>query len=79
MTPSIRQELMKLFIHLRVEEMVNQRAADLRAAGVTPGPEGSLGKLLWTEGMRKMSDVVSALGRPRAGRRQRTLGHLRVE
>ena len=60
----IRQELAQLFIHLRVEEMVNQRAADLRAAGVTPGPEGSLGKLLWTEGMRKMSDVVSLLVGP---------------
>ena len=44
--------------------MVNRRAADLRAAGVTPGPEGSLGKLLWTEGMRKMSDVVSRLVGP---------------
>ena len=62
--PVIRQELMKLLIHLRVEEMVNRRAADLRAAGVTPGPEGSLGKLLWTEGMRKMSDVVSRLVGP---------------
>ena len=55
---------MKLLIHLRVEDMVNRRAADLRAAGVTPGPEGSLGKLLWTEGMRRMSDVVSRLVGP---------------
>ena len=29
-----------------------------------PGPEGSLGKLLWTEGMRKMSDTISALVGP---------------
>jgi alkylation response protein AidB-like acyl-CoA dehydrogenase len=59
-----RQELMKLYTHLRVEGFVNQRAADLRAAGARPGPEGSLGKLLWTEGMRKMSDVVSMLVGP---------------
>ena len=39
-----------LYIQLRVEEMVNRRAADLRAAGATPGPEASLGKLLWTRG-----------------------------
>ena len=29
-----------------------------------PGPESSLGKLLWTEGMRKMSDTISALVGP---------------
>jgi alkylation response protein AidB-like acyl-CoA dehydrogenase len=38
---------------------VNRRAADLRRSGAEPGPEGSLGKLLWTQGMALVSDVVS--------------------
>jgi alkylation response protein AidB-like acyl-CoA dehydrogenase len=56
--PVIRDELMQVYIHGRVESLVNRRSADLARSG-TPGPEGSLGKLLWTEGMRMMSDVVS--------------------
>jgi alkylation response protein AidB-like acyl-CoA dehydrogenase len=55
----LRQELMRVFTHGRVEGFVNRRAADLRRSGATPGPEGSLGKLLWTKGMTLMSDVVS--------------------
>jgi alkylation response protein AidB-like acyl-CoA dehydrogenase len=62
--PVVRQELMKLYIHLQIERLANRRAADLRSGGLPPGPEGSLGKLLWTEGMRKMSEVVSSLVGP---------------
>lgn len=56
--PHMRQRLMEVYIHTRVESMTNRRAADL-AKGGTPGPEGSLGKLMWTEGMTLMSDVIS--------------------
>ncbi|MFT4867167.1 MAG: alkylation response protein AidB-like acyl-CoA dehydrogenase, partial [Ilumatobacter sp.] len=48
--PVTRDKLMRVFIHGRVESYTNRRAADLARSG-TPGPEGSLGKLLWTEGM----------------------------
>ena len=57
--PVVRQALMRYYTHSRIESFVNRRAADLRAAGAPPGPEGSLGKLLWTEGMRLLSDVVT--------------------
>lgn len=57
--PVLRQRLMTLFTHTRLEGFVNRRAADLRRAGAPPGPEGSLGKLLWTEGMNLTSDVIS--------------------
>jgi alkylation response protein AidB-like acyl-CoA dehydrogenase len=63
--PNIRQELMRFYSHHRVEGFVNRRAADLRRSGAPPGPEGSLGKLMWTEGMTHMSDVVSAILGPR--------------
>ncbi len=62
--PLARQSLAALYIGQRVEELANKRAADLRRPDGLPGPEGSLGKLLWTEGMRHMSDVVSQLVGP---------------
>ena len=55
--PVIRQSLMRAYIHTRVEGFLNRRAADLRSSG-TPGPEGSLGKLMWTEGMNLISEVA---------------------
>ena len=56
--PVLRQKLAAMYIHTRVENLTNRRAADVMKAGGAPGPEGSLGKLLWTEGMNRMSDVV---------------------
>jgi alkylation response protein AidB-like acyl-CoA dehydrogenase len=63
--PVMRQHLMRAYTHHRLEGFVNRRASDLRRSGAPAGPEGSLGKLLWTEGMRVMSDVVSAVLGPR--------------
>ena len=57
--PCTRQDLMRVYTHHRVEGFLGRRASDLRRSGATPGPEGSLGKLLWTEGMNLTSDVVS--------------------
>ena len=55
--PVMRDKLAKVYIHGRVESFTNRRAADLARSG-TPGPEGSLGKLLWTEGMTEVSSVI---------------------
>ena len=63
--PHVRSQLINVYIHTRLEGFVNRRAADLRKAGAVAGPEGSLGKIIWTEGMRKMSDAVSAVLGPR--------------
>jgi alkylation response protein AidB-like acyl-CoA dehydrogenase len=59
--PVLRQDLIRAYSHFRIEGFVNRRAADLRRAGAPPGPEGSLGKLIWTEGMTMVSDVVSKI------------------
>ena len=56
--PVTRQLLARSYIHERVESFVARRAGQL-ARGGTPGPEGSLGKLLWTNGMTLNSDVIS--------------------
>jgi alkylation response protein AidB-like acyl-CoA dehydrogenase len=57
--PWMRQRLATAYVHHRVEELVNRRAADIRRAGADPGPEASLGKLMWTNRMTLFSDVVS--------------------
>ena len=62
--PVTRQQLMRVYTHHRLEGFVNRRMADLRRDGTPAGPEGSLGKLLWTEGMNLMSDVVSGIVGP---------------
>ena len=62
--PVMRDRLVQQYIRGRVESMTNRRAADLAKSG-TPGPEGSLGKLLWTEGMRTMTEIVADLLGPK--------------
>jgi len=63
--PVLRDRLAGLYIHCRLNELVNRRVADLRKSGAPPGPEGSIGKVLWTENMRLMSGVVGELLGPR--------------
>ena len=59
--PVLRQRLAEAYTHQRVETLLLRRLADLVEAGATPGPEGSLGKLQWTNGMALYSDVVSQI------------------
>ncbi len=56
-----RDDLAKAYTLFRIEGFVNRRAADLRRAGAPAGPEGSLGKLMWTGGMSFISDVISKI------------------
>jgi alkylation response protein AidB-like acyl-CoA dehydrogenase len=58
--PITRDRLADMYIHHRIESLTNRRAADLARSG-TPGPEGSLGKMLWTENMRRVTDVISGV------------------
>jgi alkylation response protein AidB-like acyl-CoA dehydrogenase len=58
--PATRRALVDAYLRERVEALVNRRAADLARDG-RPGPEGSLGKLLWTENMRRTSDAISRI------------------
>lgn len=63
--PVVRQRLVDLYMHVRINGFNAQRARAASADGRPPGPEGSIGKLRWTEGMTKMSAVVSSLLGPR--------------
>lgn len=58
--PVMRQKLADLYINHRIEGFVNRRSADL-ARGGNPGPEGSLTKLVWTEQMTRMGEVVASI------------------
>jgi alkylation response protein AidB-like acyl-CoA dehydrogenase len=57
----VRQLLADLYIHHKVAQFTNRRAAAALKAGQTPGPEGSLGKLMWTQNMSRTSDAISQI------------------
>ena len=59
--PIIRQSLADLYIQHKVAQLTNRRAAAGLRAGQTPGPEGSLGKLMWTANMTRISNVISQI------------------
>jgi alkylation response protein AidB-like acyl-CoA dehydrogenase len=63
--PTVRAELADLYIHHKVAQYTNRRAAAGLKAGETPGPEASLGKLMWTANMARVSDCVSRILGPR--------------
>ncbi|MCP4434649.1 MAG: acyl-CoA dehydrogenase [Actinomycetia bacterium] len=62
--PRVRDDLTRVYVHKRVEAMLNGRAAALAREG-TPGPESSLGKLMWTEGLTLVGEVASRILGPR--------------
>jgi alkylation response protein AidB-like acyl-CoA dehydrogenase len=60
---TIRDQLIKLYVHERIAAFTQQRVAALRRAGHAPGPESSTAKLWWTEGLRLSRDLgMSILG-----------------
>ena len=63
--PLVRQDLAKVYADHRLQQLTGARVTATKEAGQVPGPEGSIGKLLWTQGMTRMSDVVSRLLGPR--------------
>lgn len=63
--PLVRQRLADLYTRDRVRRLTRERVAAEASRSPTPGPEGSIGKLAWTEYMRTTSEVVSGLLGPR--------------
>jgi alkylation response protein AidB-like acyl-CoA dehydrogenase len=63
--PVVRQHLTRLFSQSRMLQLNGRRASAAARAGQPPGPEGSIGKLLWTQHLTATSDVVSHLLGPR--------------
>jgi alkylation response protein AidB-like acyl-CoA dehydrogenase/alkanesulfonate monooxygenase SsuD/methylene tetrahydromethanopterin reductase-like flavin-dependent oxidoreductase (luciferase family) len=63
--PVVRQRLVAVYIRQRLRLMNGQRAAASAALGQPPGPEGSIGKLLWVQGLQEIGEVATALLGPR--------------
>lgn len=63
--PVVRDALADLYIQHKVAQFTNRRAASGMKAGQTPGPEGSLGKLMWTANMARVSRCIAQILGPR--------------
>jgi alkylation response protein AidB-like acyl-CoA dehydrogenase len=59
--PAARQELVDVYMHEQVRRLTRQRADQARRNGGSPGPEGSLGKVLWTQGLTAIGKAAAAL------------------
>jgi alkylation response protein AidB-like acyl-CoA dehydrogenase len=60
--PAVRQRLVRVYTHERLREITRQRTDANRRRGGPPGPEGSLGKLLWTQGLTAADAAALLLG-----------------
>ncbi len=62
--PVTRQQLAGLQIEQRLMKLNKQRASAAASAG-TPGPEGSIGKLLWSGNLRRLGETAADVLGPR--------------
>lgn len=74
--PVRRQRLARVYVHERLRALTRQRAeeaarrsqtgaaAAMTSPAATPGPEGSMGKLLWAQGLIAIGDVAATLAGP---------------
>ena len=62
--PVLRQRLVRVYVHERLRALTRQRADEAARRSQTPGPEGSMGKLLWVQGLIAIGDVAATLAGP---------------
>jgi alkylation response protein AidB-like acyl-CoA dehydrogenase len=62
--PLVRQRLAQLYVELRGMRLTSYRAFSTMLKGGTPGPEGSILKLMWSEINQRMQDFVMELEGP---------------
>ncbi|HEX9547083.1 MAG TPA: acyl-CoA dehydrogenase family protein [Acidimicrobiales bacterium] len=63
--PVVRQLLARVYTHQRLQRLNSERVRARSRRGDIPGPEGSIGKLFWTEGLQLVNDLASVLLGPR--------------
>ena len=63
--PVVRQQLARLYTRSRLLQLGAGRVQAATKAGQPPGPEGSIGKLFWTQNMALTSEVISSILGPR--------------
>jgi alkylation response protein AidB-like acyl-CoA dehydrogenase len=61
--PLVQVALGRLYERVRMVQLIAVRVQEAMESGLTPGPEGSLGKLLWSQVLSEISEfVVDLLG-----------------
>jgi alkylation response protein AidB-like acyl-CoA dehydrogenase len=65
--PLVRQRLASVYVHGRLRSMNRRRAGARFRAGGVPGPEGSISKLMLTQGLQEVADTAALLLGPRLG------------
>ncbi|HKN37986.1 MAG TPA: acyl-CoA dehydrogenase family protein, partial [Acidimicrobiia bacterium] len=63
--PAVRQGLADVYIGATLLRLDAERVAAAARAGHAPGPEGSIGKLAWTQLMARMTAVATEVLGPR--------------
>jgi acyl-CoA dehydrogenase len=63
--PIVRQELVDIYVRMRVASYTNQRAMDRIKSGQLPGPELSIAKLALTQNMWRMAQFMARVLGPR--------------
>lgn len=59
--PAVRQRIVEVYMHERLRAITRKRAEDARRSGKEPGPEGSIGKLAWSQGLTAIGDAAALL------------------
>jgi alkylation response protein AidB-like acyl-CoA dehydrogenase len=59
--PVLRDQLVAIYVHERVRALTRRRADQARLSGKDVGPEGSIGKLLWVQGLTAIGDAAAQL------------------
>jgi alkylation response protein AidB-like acyl-CoA dehydrogenase len=59
--PLVRQRLASVYMHGRLRSMNRRRAGARVRAGGVPGPEGSISKLMLTQGLQEVADTAALL------------------
>ena len=56
--PAVRQELAWAYSKIEIIRYQSERMNELAAAGLEPGPEASIGKMLWSEYSRRFGEIA---------------------
>jgi alkylation response protein AidB-like acyl-CoA dehydrogenase len=58
--PLVRQQLADVAIYERASALMVARYAERELAGAVPGVEGSIGKLVWTQNLKRIGDAAAS-------------------
>ena len=63
--PMVRQQLAEAAIYERAAALMVARYAEREQAGSVPGVEGSIGKLVWTQNLKRIGDAAASFLGPK--------------